>query len=105
MTREFVFARETGSAAQNVDHMKTVISKHNLSYTLESMPRGTPQEVLYGGGMVYHLHCLCNWDVPMYRQLPQLLLGAENGPFEGDKGAFNYLHIYVPLRRSRNVLK
>ena len=77
--------------------MKVVISKPYGTYTNERVASGMPQEVLYGGGMVYHLHYWCNWDVPMHRQLPQLLLGAENGPFEGGKGAFNYLHIYVPL--------
>ena len=63
--------------------MKTVILKPYGTYTAGRVASGMPQEVRYryGGGMVYHLHCLCDWDVPMYRQLPQLLLGAENGPF------------------------
>ena len=61
--------------------MKTVISKPNGTYAAGRVASGMPQEVLNGGGMVYHLQYLCNWDVPMHRQLPQLLLGAENSPF------------------------
>ena len=67
--------------------MKTGISKRFVSYTTGRVASGTHQEVPYGGGTAYHLHYLCNWDVPMHRWLPQLLLGAENGPFAGDKGA------------------
>ena len=66
--------------------MKGVISKRPGTYAAERVASGTTREVLYGSGTAYHLHYLCNWDVPMHRQLPQLLLGAENGPFGGGKG-------------------
>ena len=66
--------------------MKGVISKRTGTYAAERVASGTPHEVQSGGGTAYHLHYLGVWDVHMHRQLPQLLLGAENGSFYGGKG-------------------
>ena len=61
--------------------MKGVISKRTGTYAAERVASGMPREVQCGSGMAYHLHYLGVWDVHMHRQFPQLLLGAENGPF------------------------
>ena len=37
-------------------HVKVVISNRPGTYTVGGVASGTPQEVMYGGGTVYHLH-------------------------------------------------
>ena len=62
--------------------MKIVISRPDRTYDYENIATVPTRTRPYGRRTGCQTHYQLNCDVPMHRYTPQLLLGAENGPFK-----------------------